>query len=80
MIFAGALYVIAVTAAGTLLLPRHVHVERQPTLAAAPEDISTLASSNAGYQRFNPYLTSDPALDISMFGPAARIGSGFQPY
>ncbi|MFY0597399.1 MAG: hypothetical protein JXQ85_13290 [Cognatishimia sp.] len=46
-IFAGALGFIAVTGVETLLLPSHVHVERQATLAAARQAILALASSNA---------------------------------
>lgn len=76
-ILAGGAGVLALAAAGTLLLPRHVHVERQATLAAAPEAVLALAASNTGYQQFNPYLTADPALNIAPFGPDAGVGSGF---
>ncbi len=73
----GGVGVIALAAVGALLLPKHVHVERQTTVAAAPEDILALAASNEGYQRFNPYLTSDPGLKITHFGPSTGVGSGF---
>ncbi|MEM6372939.1 MAG: SRPBCC family protein [Pseudomonadota bacterium] len=76
-ILAGGAGLIALTAAGTLLLPRHVHVERQATIAAAPADVLALAASNTGYQAFNPYQTTDPNLKIDTFGPDAGVGSGF---
>ncbi len=73
----GGTAVIAVTAACTLLLPRHVHVQRQATVAAAPEAVLELAASNRAYQRFNPYLSADPKLNITHFGPESGAGSGF---
>lgn len=74
---AGAGGVFALAALGTFLLPRHIHVERQATLDATPAEILALAASNTGYQRFNPYRSSDPDLKITHFGPDAGVGSGF---
>lgn len=71
---AGALGVIALA---TLALPREVEVTRQARIAAAPQDILALAASSVDYQRFNPYLTADPALKITPFGPQSGVGSGF---
>lgn len=62
----------------TQLLPRHAHVERSAFVAAPPEHIVALAASTAGYQRFNPYLSADPALRIDPFGPAEGVGAGFR--
>lgn len=76
-ILGGGAGVLALAAAGSLLLPRHVHVERQATLPGDAEQVIALAASNAGYQRFNPYLSADPALKIDPFGPEAGVGSGF---
>ena len=69
---------LGLAAGGTLLLPRQVHVERQATLAAPADTILALAASNTGYQRFNPYLSADPRLQITPFGPDTGIGSGFR--
>ncbi len=69
---------IAVVAAGTMLLPRNVRVERVATIAAAPADVIVMAASNAGYQKFNPYKKADPALKIELFGPESGVGSGFK--
>lgn len=77
-ILAGGVGVIALLGAGTLLLPRNVHVERHARIAASPETILELAASNQGFQKFNPYLTSDPELKIKPFGPDTGVGSGFQ--
>ena len=63
--------------AATLLLPRHVSVERSASLSATPDAILELAASNTGYQAFNPYKSTDPDLKIDMFGPANGVGSGF---
>ncbi|MEO0979252.1 MAG: SRPBCC family protein [Pseudomonadota bacterium] len=76
-IVAGGVGVIALLGAGTLLLPKNVHVERQARVSASPETILELAASNHGFQKFNPYLTSDPELKIRPFGPDAGVGSGF---
>ena len=76
-IITGGVGVLAVAAVATLALPRHVHVERQATLNATPDAVLALAASNEGYQRFNPYLTADPNLKISHFGPSSGVGSGF---
>jgi len=64
--------------AATLLLPRHVTIERSAVLQAGPEAVLTLAASNQGYQTFNPYKSADPALRIDPFGPASGVGSGFR--
>ncbi|MEO0767350.1 MAG: SRPBCC family protein [Pseudomonadota bacterium] len=76
-ILASGAGVVAIAAAGSLLLPRHVHVEREATLQADPEAVLALAASNTGYQQFNPYLSVDPALKIDPFGPPTGVGSGF---
>lgn len=75
---AGGVGIVAVAALGTMLLPRHVVVERSSRMVAAPQDIVALAASNAGYQQFNPYLSADPALKIKLFGPDHGVGSGFE--
>lgn len=68
---------IALAAGCALLLPRTVTVERSALIEAAPEQVITLASSSAGFQRFNPYLSADPDLLVEPFGPEAGVGSGF---
>lgn len=68
---------IAALAVATQALPRHVSIERSAMIAAAPETVIELASSNAGYQAFNPYKDLDPNLEVQMFGPEAGVGSGF---
>jgi len=69
--------VLALLVAGTYLLPRQVQVQRQATVPLSPSAILALAGSNSGYQRFNPYRTSDPQLKVSLFGPDSGVGSGF---
>lgn len=76
-ILAGGVGVIALAAAGTLLLPRMVHVERKATLSTTPEAVLMLAAANEGYQQFNPYRTADANLQITLFGPETGVGSGF---
>ncbi len=76
-IAAGIAGLLALLVAGTFLLPRRVAIERHATIHASPEDIIALAASNEGYQRFNPYRTTDPDLKIDLFGPASGKGSGF---
>lgn len=76
-IAAGGLGMVAVVAAGALLLPRHVHVERQAAFDTTIDAVIALAASNEGYQRFNPYLSADPGLKITRFGPDSGVGSGF---
>ncbi len=70
---------LAVLAAGTLLfLPRDVTVVRTGLVPATPQAIVALAASNIGYQSFNPYLSSDPDLQIETFGPDSGVCSGFR--
>ena len=74
----GGFGIVAIVAAGAMLLPRLVHVERQATFNGSVESVIKLAASNKGYQRFNPYLSADPDLQISHFGPVSGKGSGFK--
>lgn len=69
--------VVALIVAATLLLPRHVRVERRAVIDTAADAVLSLAASGAGYQRFNPYKTKDPDLSITLFGPESGVGSGF---
>jgi hypothetical protein len=69
---------IAVLAAGTMLLPRNVSVERTASFKGDPAKIIELAASYEGYQKFNPYKDSDPNLKTEPFGPASGVGSGFK--
>jgi Polyketide cyclase / dehydrase and lipid transport len=71
----GAVFVLA---AGTMLLPRHVSVQRHASIKGDASAIITMAASNEGYQRFNPYKNSDPNLKTKMIGPASGVGSGFK--
>ncbi len=77
-IAAGGIGIVAIVAAGAMLLPRHVHVERQAKFDGSVENVIRLAASNEGYQRFNPYLSADPDLKITHFGPVSGKGSGFR--
>lgn len=74
---AGGFGLLAVAGAGTMALPQKVHVERQAHIDSTVERVIELAASNRGYQRFNPYRTADPDLDIRHFGPEHGVGSGF---
>ncbi|CCN89207.1 conserved hypothetical protein [Vibrio nigripulchritudo SFn27] len=76
-ILMAAVGILAVLALATLLLPRHIEVERQSMLPKQAKDIINLAASNKGYQKFNPYKSADPDLSIQHFGPENGIGSGF---
>ncbi|MEL6234973.1 MAG: SRPBCC family protein [Pseudomonadota bacterium] len=73
----GTVAVVTLATAATFALPRHVSIERSALIAAAPEAVIALASSNTGYQSFNPYKDLDPNLKVEMFGPDTGIGSGF---
>lgn len=68
---------IALLSLATLALPRHVSVERSAVLNASADAVLTLAASNTGFQRFNPYKSKDPALKIDLYGPDTGVGSGF---
>lgn len=70
--------IIAAIALIALLLPRKVVVTREADVAISPEDVIARVASTDGFQTFNPYCTTDPDLQISPFGPAAGVGSGFR--
>ncbi len=78
LISGGVAALIALLALLAFALPRQVHVERRALVAAPASALYTLAISNRGYQRFNPFKTADPSLDIKLFGPASGVGSGFR--
>ena len=62
----------------TLLLPRKVVVTRSANVPMSPDEVISRVSSTEGFQTFNPYRTTDPALKISPFGPASGVGAGFR--
>jgi uncharacterized protein YndB with AHSA1/START domain len=69
---------VLLTAAGSAaLLPSETVIERQAVVYAPPAQVYALLSSNAGFQRFNPYKDADPELEITLFGPERGVGSGF---
>jgi hypothetical protein len=70
-------FVLAGGVASGFLAPDHVVVTRTATTDASPQAVMALAASTQGYQTFNPYKDSDPALKITPFGPASGVGSGF---
>ncbi|MEO1309052.1 MAG: polyketide cyclase, partial [Pseudomonadota bacterium] len=70
--------IIAAMAVVALLLPRKVVVTRQAHVDLCPEDVIARVASTEGFQTFNPYCTTDPDLQITPFGPAAGVGSGFR--
>ncbi|MEO0487755.1 MAG: SRPBCC family protein [Pseudomonadota bacterium] len=72
------LAVIAALALLALLLPRKAVVTRHAHVALSPEDVIARVASTEGFQTFNPYCTTDPELQITPFGPAAGVGSGFR--
>lgn len=77
-ILAAAAASLSVLVSSTFLLPRSVRVERSAVVPAAPAAVIALAASSEGYQRFNPYRSTDPTLKIETFGPASGVGSGFR--
>lgn len=70
--------IIAAIAFVALLLPRKVVVTRQAHVDLPPEDVIARVASTEGFQTFNPYCTTDSDLQITPFGPAAGVGSGFR--
>jgi hypothetical protein len=78
LIIATVVTAVAALTAATFLLPRHVVVARTARVEASPAQVVAVASSTAGYQRFNPYKDSEPNLKIVPFGPDAGVGAGFR--
>ncbi|WP_147114384.1 SRPBCC family protein [Tateyamaria sp. syn59] len=72
------LTILAAVALIALLLPRKVVVSRHADVDLSVEDVIARVASTEGFQTFNPYRTTDPALKITPFGPAEGIGSGFR--
>ncbi len=70
--------VLPLAVAATYFAPKQVYVERSQIINATPAEILALASSNQGYQVFNPYKATDPNLKIDLFGPDSGVGSGFE--
>ncbi|MDP2575092.1 SRPBCC family protein [Vibrio penaeicida] len=76
-IFMSIVGILILLSVGALLLPRHIKVERNTLLPSGAKKVLELASSNRGYQQFNPYKSEDPNLKITHFGPETGVGSGF---
>lgn len=76
------LYTILAILAGIIivsyLLPRKVVVTRQADIEIDPNDLISCIASTEGFQKFNPYCTTDPNLEITPFGPKQGVGSGFK--
>jgi hypothetical protein len=72
-----AAVVVAAAVSSGFLAPDHVVVTREASTKASPADVLSLAASSDGYQTFNPYKASDPALKITPFGPRSGVGAGF---
>ena len=70
--------VLSLATVASYLAPKQVYVERSQIIKATPADIIALASSNQGYQAFNPYKFTDSNLEINHFGPETGVGSGFE--
>jgi len=68
---------LAALAAAPFLLPERTRVERTATLKAAPAEIYKLLTSSKGFQTFNPYKDTDPALKITFVGPEQGVGAAF---
>lgn len=73
-----ALIAIAAITGIALLLPRKVVVTRSADVPFSPAEVIERVASTAGFQTFNPYLSSDPDLKIVPFGPEAGVGAGFR--
>lgn len=69
--------VLLAAAGSAALLPSETVIERQAVVDAPADQVYALISSNAGFQRFNPYKEADPELEITLFGPDQGVGSGF---
>ncbi|MEM8840991.1 MAG: SRPBCC family protein [Pseudomonadota bacterium] len=72
------LALLASVALITLALPRKVVVMRHADVDLNPEDVIARVASTEGFQTFNPYRSTDPALKITPFGPSRGVGSGFR--
>ncbi|MGR3501074.1 SRPBCC family protein [Pseudaestuariivita sp.] len=73
-----AIAILAAIALIALLLPRKVVVTRSADVSLSPEEVIARVASTEGFQTFNPYCTTDPKLQITPFGPASGVGSGFR--
>lgn len=73
-----AALVAAVVLGVFVFVPSRTRVERRAEVAAAPEAVFALLSSNAGFQEFNPYCDTDPELAVELYGPERGVGSAFR--
>lgn len=64
--------------ASSYMIPAAVHVERTAIIDAEPTEVIAMAASTEGFQRINPYASTDPDLKITPFGPASGVGAGFE--
>ena len=69
---------LSLALASTYMIPSAVHVERTAIIDAEPAEVLAMAASTEGFQRINPYASTDPDLKITPFGPASGVGAGFE--
>lgn len=75
MMFGGG--IVALLFIGIAVLPSTKQIVRESYIQATPEEVYKRISTTEGFQSFNPFKDTDPALKIEPFGPASGIGAGF---
>lgn len=61
--------------AGSFLLPRHVHVERDAVIAAAPAQVYPYVSDFHKFNEWSPWARRDPNMDYTFEGPDSGVGA-----
>ena len=71
----GLVVLIAALAAGAYLLPRHVIVEREITIDAAPADVYAYLESLQAFTEWSPWQDRDPDMVVNFSGPETGVGN-----
>jgi len=74
-ILIGLVMLIVALAAGSYLLPRNVIVEREITIAAAPEDVYQHINSLQAFTEWSPWQDLDPNMSVNFSGPEVGVGN-----
>lgn len=63
---------------GSLLLPRHAHVERQVLIERPPHTVFTVLNGFRHFEQWSPWAALDPDMQVKRSGPSHGLGARYE--
>ncbi len=60
------------------LLPGHIHVERKILISASPESVFNQINTLKNWEKWSPWLQSDPSMQLVFSGPESGSGATYK--